>query len=108
MSDGGPAFVEIDPPIKSDHVAAGGADMLQYAGGAGAEIDHRHAGRNRIDDHFSVGLNKLFDSRTGVKQPAQLSKICTTCAPAAIWQFKYSPITLASRSIKRFQASGAL
>ena len=35
MADGRPAFVEINPPVEADDVAAGGANMFQQTGGPG-------------------------------------------------------------------------
>ena len=60
VADGGPAFVKIDTPVQADDIAAGGADVLQQTGGAGAEVDHRHTGNDRVDNRFGVGLNKLL------------------------------------------------
>src|SRR5260370_28051826 len=46
VADVHPGLVDVDPPIDAEHVAAGGMQLAEEPGGAGAEVNHRHAGRS--------------------------------------------------------------
>ena len=48
--EAGPGFVEIDPPVEADHVAARALHERQQGGRAGAEVDDGNAGREGPDE----------------------------------------------------------
>ena len=86
--------------------AAGFGQQRQQRRIAGGEVDHRHAGRDAVDDLLARTAARSGDSRPAPRQPTQESKSCTHCAPAAIWALRYRVIDRASRSIS--VAPGAL
>ena len=55
-----PAFIKVHAPVETDHVAAGGANLFQQTGSAGAEVDHRNTRFDRIDDGFGVWQHELL------------------------------------------------
>src|SRR5260370_25736951 len=46
VADVHPGLVDVDSPVDAEHVAAGGMQLAEEPGGAGAEVNHRHAGRS--------------------------------------------------------------
>ena len=71
-ADAFPAFVEGDPPVEPDHIAAGRRHHLEERRGAGAEMDRRHprvaqrvehARRPRRDELLVIGRRKRADPR---------------------------------------------
>ena len=55
-----PAFIKVHPPVETDHITAGGANLFQQTGCAGAEVDHRDTRCDRIDYGFSVRQHELL------------------------------------------------
>ena len=82
------AGVEIDAPVEADDVAARVAHALEQPGGAGAEVDHRHARRERRDQrpHVRQDVRAVVGRARGSRPSCR--RAARACAPAAICAFR--------------------